>query len=1694
MDSEDSPRLRVGVSTSRSESDSDSDDSEPIDTPFKRVTPNTSPKSATDQNLSPSVVNRSAYEELGAMATEQDDMATAATSTTMADASLPELHRMIYQGESLVSLHKIISSKPSLLQEKDLDGNLPLHAACKHGTSLEILSLFLSKSTTAIKEKNKHGSYPLHLSCGNPMHNSSFEVIQRLIDGYPEAAGIRSAYGDVPLHRAVTNNASFEVVELLVNSHPAAVTLRDDDQNLPIHLAAGYNASPAILNLLLSKAPTSISEAGQDQKLPIHFALEFKASMESLDCLITFSPAACLEIQTADNMSFLHLLSQHYNPQVSEATLAMVVDKHATRIRPQAMQRSTEGGSLPLHLAISAGASLEYIQALFDIAPSAIYEKNGAASYPLHLACYRSSAGNGSQAADPATASYALIQFLFSSYAEAIFEKDAVGNTPLHLHLASPLASAETIQLFLSYYPDACLEKTRFGDYPIHTAMEARAGAEIIQLLITTAPMTCMERNEQGYLPLHLAMRYNAAAAVVSDLVTIAPGSCLIGDLQQNLALHLAVQYHSPLEVIDLLLEAAPSAASERNHEGATPLHLAAVDGSVVMLHQLIDVAPGACEIQNQDGNTPLHLAAKGASAAIVRLLVDCRPAAGALRNVSGNTPLHRALAYNSSGEVVKVLVDSNQKCCAVSNEDSELPLHIACSYNASPDVLRWVLTARPESGLDLNIDGMSPLHLLLTLNPSSEQIEVFLSNAPTSVLRVGNQEGMSALHLAVTYALSADLLESFLARDESLLKMVDSEGNTALHLAARDSNMIALQVFRAHEKIVREVARYVNLSGNTPLHLAAKDAPAEVISLLLEIDPSTASVKNLSGNTALHRALAYNASIEIASLLLGADPACGYLENEDGETILHIAASYNASESMLHYLLSQDYYANAPDALDSYRRRNADSMTCVHLAAMNQLQASSLQLLLDFDPAIATVLTDAGESPLHVACHTIGVLIDSIEVLIAAAPTTVSQANHRGQLPLHLALEQHQPLSLLQILLKADASTITSIDGQRELPLTIALRVYHREGDDATVISYLLSLTPIESIRSLPLLLTGLEHKVSSAVLTALLDRCPDQAAVGSPLWIALQESAAYEVIASIIHHAPQSVFVKDPVSGQYPLHLSFALQKSIATISLLFDQMSVMPDCLNAVDNQGNTPLHLAAKHYTLSKDINAFLKGFLPMVTTSAKLANAEGYLPLHYFLQHFAYQLVKHHSGDQAIAKELLEIYMEASPESVSVYDPSGMTSLQIAIAAKLPAKLILPLINASPSSCRLKKQGAEGSMESLPLWMAMDYDLIDSELLEALVKVAPEVCAYIDEDSQLQMPFLCYTFLRAAASNTPLPASILTLFLQADPNAGLMQEGRNGNTPLHLAIIAAATSSYWDEEILDLLLRFGQGSSAAMIKNREEYSVIHLAVLYAAPLRIIELLLSYAPASLGEVDKAGNTPLHLFFLSADPSIYLAEDGLRYGEIAAIIGLFLSYYPDACAMKNDVGDLPIHLALQSNLFNSYETIALLVNTFPSSCRVKNIAKLTPFQVACQAATSTVASISNDVLKLLVCYDLPVDQDGQSRGHAYSYTSYFDPGLNTVSTIDEQIAFIHALMRQYSTDLLSRKRLTYLQDSKGQWLLSLVAKPVREVYHDYILFCGRFAFDQPLTCFGHKHDHVFVSGQDYRILEEYSQAYQG
>ncbi|CAL8320797.1 unnamed protein product [Merluccius merluccius] len=450
------------------------------------------------------------------------------------------------------------------------------------------------------------------------------------------------------------------------------------------------------------------------------------------------------------------------------------------------------------------------------------------------------------------------------------------------------------------------------------TALRAAAwgGHEEILLTLLDYGAQVDKADREGRTPLIAAayMGHREAVEILLDHnadVNLADGDRRTALSVAALCVPTAAGVNGYGEVASLLLERGAD-PGHRDHDGMTPLLLAAYEGHEDIVELLLEAGADVDESAGPDANAP-------AAAAVTPLLAAA--AMGHIKTVErvlfwgaavdaidgeGRTALSLAAARGSV-EVVRALLDRGLD----ENHKDDLgwtPLHAAACEGH-----RTVCSALTERGSmarvgEMDIEGRTPLILAAQEGHCS-----------TARLLLDRRSPIDHRAYDGHSALSASLLEGHSEVAELLMRrgtdtdVRDAEGRPLLYLLVLEGRFDVACLLIEKGGVPLESR---DAEGRTALHVASWLGNVEAVGLLLQhgADPNA---QDAEGRPPLH-SVAWRGHVEVGRLLLEAkainvDLAC----NQQGATALSIAAQEEHT-NIVAMLLEKG--AN-PDHIDKYGR-----------------------------------------------------------------------------------------------------------------------------------------------------------------------------------------------------------------------------------------------------------------------------------------------------------------------------------------------------------------------------------------------------------------------------------------------------------------------------------------------------------------------------------------------------------------------------------------------------------------------------------------------------------------------------------------------------------------------------------------------------------------------------------------------------
>ncbi|KAG8000913.1 Ankyrin repeat domain-containing protein 50 [Nibea albiflora] len=363
-------------------------------------------------------------------------------------------------------------------------------------------------------------------------------------------------------------------------------------------------------------------------------------------------------------------------------------------------------------------------------------------------------------------------------------------------------------------------------------------------------------------------------------------------------------------EVASLLLERGAD-PGHRDHDGMTPLLLAAYEGHDDVVELLLEAGADVDETAGPDGNvsaaaavTPLLAAAAMGHMRTVSRLLFWGAAVDAI-DCEGRTALCLAAARGSI-EVVRALLDRGLD----ENHKDDLgwtPLHAAACEGH-----RAVCAALTERGSmarvgEMDIEGRTPL-ILAAQEGHWSSVRLLLDRRSPIDHRA--YDGHSAL--------SAALLEGHSEVAELLMRrgadtdVRDAEGRPLLYLLVLEGSLEMATLLIEKGGVPMESR---DSEGRTALHVASWQGSVEMVDLLLR-HGANPNAQDTEGRPPVH-SVAWTGHTEVGHRLLGANGVNIDLACHQGATALSIAAQVG-HVNIVAMLLERG--AN-PDHMDKYGR-----------------------------------------------------------------------------------------------------------------------------------------------------------------------------------------------------------------------------------------------------------------------------------------------------------------------------------------------------------------------------------------------------------------------------------------------------------------------------------------------------------------------------------------------------------------------------------------------------------------------------------------------------------------------------------------------------------------------------------------------------------------------------------------------------
>jgi ankyrin repeat protein len=272
-----------------------------------------------------------------------------------------------------------------------------------------------------------------------------------------------------------------------------------------------------------------------------------------------------------------------------------------------------------------------------------------------------------------------------------------------------------------------------------------------------------------------------------------------------------------------------------RTSGGATPLHFAAQIADPSLAALLIEHG-ASLAATDASGQTPLHYAIAASSLFITQLLLDFKSDPNALDS-QGFGPLHLAVDLGSR-DIAAILIAAGANPTLYLNKDAFwTPIHLAARRGYA-DILELLLTRKPDLTA---FEHESALHVAAAVNPTV--VTQLIDKG--AIVAAPDYQGEAAIF----HAIRARLIDNVkLLCNEKSISTRNRLGLCPLHLASALGFSEIVEFLLGEQTIL---VKAVDLEGNTPLHLAVTTKQKESVELLLE-SGSDMLARNRAGESVL--------------------------------------------------------------------------------------------------------------------------------------------------------------------------------------------------------------------------------------------------------------------------------------------------------------------------------------------------------------------------------------------------------------------------------------------------------------------------------------------------------------------------------------------------------------------------------------------------------------------------------------------------------------------------------------------------------------------------------------------------------------------------------------------------------------------------------------------------------------------------
>ena len=753
----------------------------------------------------------------------------------------------------LESLKVLLSCESCDPNQQNTKGDTALHNVCRMRTGSELQFLQVLTSTPGINPTllNLEGNAPIHTAC----MNSRLESLKVLLSCESCDPNQQNTKGDTALHNVcrMRTGSELQFLQVLTSTPGINPTLLNLEGNAPIHTAC-MNSRLESLKVLLSCESCDPNQQNSKGDTPLHIVCRMRTGRELQllevlystpginTTLVNHEGFAPCDVVGIDGNTLLHIACAEGNTAIVELLVKNGVN---------ALTLNHEGNA-PIHTACM-NSRLESLKVLLSCESCDPNQQNTKGDTALHIVC-RMRTGSELQ----------FLQVLTSTSGINPTLLNLEGNAAIHT--ACMNSRLESLKVLLSCESCDPNQQNSKGDTPLHIVCRMRTGNELqlLDLLTSTPGINTTLVNHEGFAP------------------------CDVVGIDGNTLLHIACA-EGNTAIVELLVKNGVNALT-LNHEGNAPIHTACMNSRLESLKVLLSRESCNPNQQNAEGDTALHIVCRmGINEALpcFQVLITTPGINVNVVNHDGLVPfeqLHKngmTFLHNACAEGMYTVVDllvKNGAYLLKPDRYGDAPIHIACRYSRL-GILRVLLVCTYSDPNQQNAKGDTALHIVCKMRTGRELpfLEV-LTSTPGINPRLVNHEGMTPFDV------------------------VDSDGNTLLHIACAEGNVSLVELLMKNGADVLKPNRH----KDAPIHTACQLSRLDILKMLLESRDCDPNQQNGSGDMPLHIVcrMSRGSKLPFLKMLLSTPGINPEIVNLEGRTPIEVAGTnYFAIDAIKKFL-----------------------------------------------------------------------------------------------------------------------------------------------------------------------------------------------------------------------------------------------------------------------------------------------------------------------------------------------------------------------------------------------------------------------------------------------------------------------------------------------------------------------------------------------------------------------------------------------------------------------------------------------------------------------------------------------------------------------------------------------------------------------------------------------------------------------